>query len=335
MTTEILKKGGEARAAEILRAGGLVALPTETVYGLGADGLNPEAVRRIFEVKGRPQDNPLILHVADASALAQWCRDIPEEAYRLAERFWPGPLTMVLYRQKTVPLQVTAGLETVAMRCPDHPLTREVIRLAGVPIAAPSANRSGKPSTTTAEHCIHDLNGRIEAILDGGPCRVGVESTIVDLTVDPPQILRPGGITLRQLQEVLGRVDTDPGLVSADAVPKAPGMKYRHYSPEAEVRLVYSDDPERFYAYAAELPDEGTAVLCFRGEEDRFPGKRCLAYGASEQPETLAEGLFRCLRELDTPEIRLICAHCPEDTGVGSAVVNRLKKAAGGTVLCL
>ena len=334
MTTELLTEKDLPRAAEILRQGGLVALPTETVYGLGASGLDEGAVARIFEVKGRPQDNPLILHVASASELPRWCREIPEEARTLTERFWPGPLTLILRRRETVPLRVTAGLDTVAMRCPDHPLTREVLRLCALPVAAPSANLSGKPSTTTAAHCIHDLWGKVEAILDGGPCRVGVESTTLDLTVFPPRILRPGGVTLEEIRAILPETELDPGLVRPDETPKAPGMKYRHYSPQAEVRLLRGG-PERAADYARGLPDEGTAVLCFAGEEGLFPGKRVLCYGREDRPETLAAGLFQGLRTLDTPEVRLILARCPSEEGVGRAVVNRLKKAAGGKILCL
>ncbi len=334
MKTELLDASGAARAAELLRAGGLVALPTETVYGLGANGLDEKAVARIFEVKGRPQDNPLILHVASAEDLDRWCRDIPAEARPLTERFWPGPLTLVLRRRPSVPLRVTAGLETVAMRCPDHPLTREVLHLAGVPVAAPSANLSGKPSTTTAAHCVHDLWGKVEAILDGGPCRVGLESTILDLSVFPPRVLRPGGVTLEQLRAVLPETELDQGLVRPDEIPKAPGMKYRHYSPQAELRLLRGEK-ERFFDYVNSLPDAGTAVLCYAGEEGNFPGKRALAYGREDAPETLAAGLFDSLRALDTPEVALICVRCPSEEGVGRAVVNRLKKAAGGKITCL
>jgi L-threonylcarbamoyladenylate synthase len=334
MKTELLDASRLDRAAEILASGGLVAIPTETVYGLGANGLDEKAVARIFEVKGRPQDNPLILHVAGAEALTTGCRAIPAEAWTLTERFWPGPLTLVLRRRSAVPLRVTAGLETVAMRCPDHPLTREVLRRAGVPVAAPSANLSGKPSTTTAAHCIHDLWGKVEAILDGGPCRVGVESTILDLSVTPPRVLRPGGVTLEQLRALLPETEMDPGLVRPDETPKAPGMKYRHYSPQAELRLLRGEK-ERFIDYVNSLPDEGTAVLCFAGEESCFPGKRALAYGREDAPETLAARLFDSLRTLDTPEITLICTRCPSEEGVGWAVVNRLKKAAGGKIMCL
>ena len=330
MNTLLLTPGEAEKAASILRAGGLVALPTETVYGLGASALEERAVKRIFEVKGRPQDNPLIIHVAGPEALGAWCEEVPDRAYALAERFWPGPLTLVLRCRKTgephIPDRVTAGLDTVAMRCPDHPATLEVIRLAGVPIAAPSANLSGKPSTTTALHCLHDLEGKVEAILDGGPCRVGLESTILDLTVSPPRVLRPGGVT---------EVELDRGLVLPGETPKAPGMKYRHYAPAAELILVRCGDGETFRQYAESVPDEGTAVLCWAGEEKRFPGKRVLTYGRGDEPETLAAHVFAALRELDRPEISRILVRCPEESGVGLAVVNRLKKAAGGKILCL
>lgn len=334
MNTELLTPAQAARAAEILRAGGLVALPTETVYGLGANGLDEDAVRRIFEVKGRPQDNPLILHLASAEDLPKWCRDIPAEAAALTARFWPGPLTLVLRRAPEVPLRVTAGLDTVAVRCPDHAAAREVLRLAGVPVAAPSANLSGKPSTTTAAHCVHDLWGKVDAILDGGPCRVGVESTILDLTVSPPRVLRPGGVTLEAIRELLPDAVMDAGLVRPDETPKAPGMKYRHYSPQAEVRLLRGDK-SAIQDYVNRISDEGTAVLCFAGEEGSFPGKRVLSYGREEAPEEQAAAVFDALRALDTPAVRLICAVCPPEEGVGFAVVNRLKKAAGGTILCL
>lgn len=339
MTTELLNRDQTARAAELIRNGGLVALPTETVYGLGANALDEAAVARIFEVKGRPQDNPLIIHVSGAEALAQWCRDVPEAAYRLAEQLWPGPLTMVLPCRMSgephIPTRVTAGLDTVAVRCPDHPAFLETLRLAGVPIAAPSANLSGKPSTTSAEHCVHDLWGKVDAILDGGSCRVGVESTILDLTVSPPRILRPGGVTLERLRELLGETELDPGLVKPGETPKAPGMKYRHYAPQAELSLVRCGTAERFYAYAGTFPDEGTAVLCWESEEERFGGKRVLRYGRENEPETMTAAVFDALRRLDTPEIKRILVRCPDETGVGLALVNRLKKAAGGKILCL
>ena len=229
------------QAADILRCGGLLAIPTETVYGLGADGLNADAVRHIFEAKGRPQDNPLILHIPDASWLARYCKDVPETAYRLAGRFWPGPLTMILPKADCVPLVTTGGLDTVGMRCPDHAVTRAIIAAAGVPVAAPSANTSGRPSCTTAAHVREDMDGRIDGVVDGGPCRVGVESTIIDLTCTPPRLLRPGGLPLEELRAVLGEVAVDKAVtqqMAAGERPRAPGMKYRHYAPKAPVTVV-------------------------------------------------------------------------------------------------
>ncbi len=323
------------RAAEIIKNGGLVAIPTETVYGLGASALNDEAVERIFAVKGRPQDNPLIIHVHGAEALARWCREVPEEAYILAERFWPGPLTMVLKKQSEVPERVTAGMDTVAVRCPDHPATLRIIELAGVPIAAPSANISGKPSPTSAVHVRHDIDGMIDAIVDGGECRVGLESTIIDLSVKPPRLLRPGGVSLEQLRELLGEVSVDAAVyrkLEAGEQPKAPGMKYRHYSPRAKVTIL-DGSAEAVAAYVNDRCNERTAVLCFDGEEALFDVPVCISYGDPEQPETLAERLFACLRELDRDDIDDIYSRCPPKDGVGLAVYNRLSKAAGNTVI--
>ena len=334
MQTEILQASSDndlARAAELIRAGGLVAIPTETVYGLGASALRDEAVRRVFEVKGRPQDNPLILHLAGPEQIAAWCREVPPAAYALAERFWPGPLTLVLKKAPAVPERITAGLDSVAVRCPDHPATRRLIELAGVPIAAPSANLSGKPSPTTAAHVLHDLEGKIEAVLDGGDCRVGVESTILDLTVSPPRLLRPGGVSLEQLRELLGEVAVDPAVtraLSAGEKPKAPGMKYRHYSPKAPVTILRGPLPA-VAAWVNARAGEGTAVLCFAGEEAAFHVPFVLSYGEKDKPETQAEKLFACLRELDREDVTEIFARCPAKTGVGLAVYNRLSKAAG------
>ena len=228
MKTKSLTQNEIEQAAQILREGGLVGIPTETVYGLGANGLDPEAVSKIFRAKGRPQDNPLILHIPGADWLERYCRDIPDTAYLLAEKFWPGPMTMVLKRRELVPDVVTAKLDTVGMRCPDHDLCRAIIAAADVPVAAPSGNLSGRPSPTTAQHMLEDMDGKIEAIVDGGACQVGVESTIIDLTCNPPRMLRPGGISLEQLQEVLGEIEVDAAVVrlmEAGEQPKAPGMK--------------------------------------------------------------------------------------------------------------
>ena len=318
------------KAAAILQAGGLVALPTETVYGLGANGLSEEAVAKIFVAKGRPQDNPLILHVADISQIEDLCHSIPEKAYALAKAFWPGPLTMVLPAKDIVPKRTTGGLSTVAVRCPDCAITRRIIALAGVPIAAPSANLSGKPSTTTAQHVLDDHNGKIDCVVDGGPCKVGVESTIVDLTEERPRLLRPGGIGPEQLLEVLGDLVVDKAVtaqLSNDDIVKAPGMKYRHYAPQCQVVIVAgSRDSAHRYIETHFAP--GDRVLCFKEELPLYEGFSPLAYGEEADPATLSAGLFSALRELDRQEIGTVYARCPEGGGIAYAVQNRLKKAA-------
>ena len=317
-------------AADIIKKGGLVAIPTETVYGLGANGLDEQAVIKIFEAKGRPQDNPLILHVAEPAEMEKFCHHIPKNAYLLAEKFWPGPLTMVLPARDIVPRRTTAGLDTVAVRCPDNDTTRQIIRLSGVPIAAPSANISGKPSTTTAQHVFHDHNGKIDAIVDGGPCRVGVESTIVDLTDERPRLLRPGGITPEQLMDVLGDLVIDKAVtaqIDKDAVVKAPGMKYRHYAPQEPVVIVAgSREKAAQYIHRHFVP--GDRVLCFQEELPLYRDCNPLAYGKEAEVETLSAGLFAALRELDDASIHQVYARCPVGGGVAYAVQNRLKKAA-------
>ncbi len=320
-----------ALAAELIKRGELVGIPTETVYGLGADGLNEEAVARIYEAKGRPKDNPFILHIAEAKQMEEICHDIPETAWRLAERFWPGPLTMVLPVRECVPKRTTAGLDTVAVRCPKTEATRELIRLAGVPIAAPSANISGKPSTTTAQHVLHDMDGRIAAIIDGGACEVGVESTIVDLTGEVPRLLRPGGVTPEELVELLGELEVDAavlGEISESTVVRAPGMKYTHYSPSADV-IIVNGSSEAALRYVRRHFQEGDAVLCFAEELELFTEFFPMAYGSEKDNLSLSAGLFAALRELDKPEIKTIYARCPVGGGVAYAVGNRLKKAAG------
>lgn len=322
--------GTAEAAAEIIKNGGLVAIPTETVYGLGANGLDEKAVAAIFEAKGRPQDNPLILHVAEPMEMERFCHSIPESAYRLARRFWPGPLTMVLPARDIVPKRTTGGLSTVAVRCPDSAVTRQIIRLSGVPIAAPSANLSGKPSTTTAQHVYHDHAGKIPLIVDGGKCSVGVESTIVDLTDEKPRLLRPGGITPAQLREVLGELIVDKAVtaqIDKDAVVKAPGMKYRHYAPDAPVTIV-SGSREAAARYIRAHFESGDRVLCFEEELPLYAGCSPLPYGKEADPATLSAGLFAALRILDDPEVHTVYARCPVGEGVAYAVQNRLKKAA-------
>ena len=318
-------------AAAILRAGGLVGIPTETVYGLGANGLSSAAVGKIFAAKGRPQDNPLILHVPDASWLARYCREVPDSAYTLAARFWPGPLTMILPRKDVVPDAVTAGLDTVGIRCPNHPVTLAIIRAADVPVAAPSGNTSGRPSPTRAEHMVEDMAGKIDAIVDGGPCGVGVESTIIDLTCTPPRLLRPGGLPLEALEEVLGEVAVDAALLrplGAGEKPKAPGMKYRHYAPKAPVTVVLGE-PSATADYIAAHLGEHTGVICFDEWAGRFAGHVVENIGSAARKDEQARRVFDALRAFDHTDVTEIYAQCPHEDGLGLAVANRLKKAAG------
>jgi len=323
------------RAAAILRRGGLLGIPTETVYGLGADGLNEKAVSAIFQAKGRPQDNPLILHIPHADWLERYCRDIPAVAYALAERFWPGPLTMILPRRENVPDVTTAGLDTVGVRCPDHPVTLAIIRAAGVPVAAPSGNISGRPSPTCARHMVEDMDGRIDGIVDGGACGVGVESTIVDLTGPVPRLLRPGGLPLEQLQEVLGEVAVDKAVLqplAAGEKPKAPGMKYRHYAPKAPVTVV-TGDPEATAAYIHRSMGEKMGVICFAEYASEFPGCVVQIIGSVRDQQEQARRVFDALRAFDDTDVTAIFAQCPADEGLGLAIANRLKKAAGFQVV--
>lgn len=318
-------------AAAILRRGGLLGIPTETVYGLGADGLNEDAVRRIFLAKGRPQDNPLILHVPDAGWLERCCTDIPPAAYALAERFWPGPLTMILPRRDCVPLRTTGGLDTVGVRCPDHPVTRAIIAAADTPVAAPSGNTSGRPSPTCARHMMEDMMGKIDGIVDGGDCAVGVESTILDLTVQPPRLLRPGGLPLEELEAVLGEVAVDKAVrqrLGDGEKAKAPGMKYRHYAPRAAVTVV-TGTPRRSAAYIREHLPAGAGVICFDEYAPLFAGHIVHRLGSQEDKLAQAQHVFDALRTFDDTDVTAIFAQCPDESGLGLAVGNRLKKAAG------
>lgn len=318
-------------AADILRRGGLLAIPTETVYGLGADGLNEAAVAGIFTAKGRPQDNPLILHVPSADWLARYCEDVPETAYRLAEAFWPGPLTMILKKKPCVPLRTTGGLDTVGMRCPDHAVTRAIIEAAGVPIAAPSANTSGRPSCTTADHVREDMDGKIDGIVDGGDCTVGVESTIVDLTCTPPRLLRPGGLPLEKLQSVLGEVALDKAVtqqLAADEKPRAPGMKYRHYAPKAPVTVVSGTSAQSGRWLCAHV-SEGAGLILFDEYVPLFPRNIVRTIGPAADKDEQARRVFDALRAFDETDVSTIYAQCPDSAGLGLAVGNRLKKAAG------
>lgn len=327
-------QGGEKEikeAAEIIRSGGLLGIPTETVYGLGADALNEEAVLHIFEAKGRPQDNPLIIHVPEAGWLPRYCREIPDTAYLLAEKFWPGPLTMILPRREIVPLRTTGGLETVGVRCPDHDVTRAIIAAADVPIAAPSGNTSGRPSPTSASDMLEDMDGKIDGIMDGGACQVGVESTIIDLTVQPPRLLRPGGLPLEALEEVLGQVTVDKAVTQKlqdGEKPRAPGMKYRHYAPKAPVTVVLGEGC-RSAAYIRLQAQKGCGVICFDEFAELFYDCVLHCLGPEEDRAEQARRVFDSLRTFDNTPVTEIYAQCPDDRGLGLAVGNRLKKAAG------
>ena len=319
------------QAAAILRHGGLLGIPTETVYGLGANALDETAVLHIFEAKGRPQDNPLILHVPGADWLELYCHDIPPVAYTLAERFWPGPLTMILPRRDIVPLRTTGGLETVGVRCPDHPMTLAIIREAGIPVAAPSGNTSGRPSPTTAQHMLEDMDGKINGIVDGGPCSVGVESTIIDLTVTPPRLLRPGGLPLEALEEVLGTVAVDKAVrqkLADGEQAKAPGMKYRHYAPKAPVTVI-TGTPGASAAYIAAHLTKHSGVICFDEYAPLFEGHTIHRLGPAGDKLAQAQHVFDALRTFDGTDVTEIFAQCPDEGGLGLAVGNRLKKAAG------
>lgn len=318
-------------AAKILQDGGLVGIPTETVYGLGANALDGTAVKRIFEAKGRPQDNPLIIHVTGAQWLPRYCADVPPLAYVLARKFWPGPLTMILKRRPIIPDETTAGLDTVAVRCPNHPVTLAIIREAGIPIAAPSANLSGRPSCTTAQDVLEDMDGRISGVVDGGPCAVGVESTILDLTCDPPRLLRPGGLPLEDLERLIGKIDVDKavnGALAEGEKPKAPGMKYRHYAPKAPVTVVQGA-PAAAARYIQAHMAPGDGVICFDEYAGLFAGHPLEQLGPSTDVPEQARRVFEALRWFDGTGVSHIWAQCPAAAGIGLAVANRLNKAAG------
>ena len=328
------------QAGEILRNGGLVAFPTETVYGLGADALNPEGSARIYAAKGRPSDNPLIVHIAEFSALEAIVTDIPEEAQKLARAFWPGPLTMIFHKKELVPLSTTGGLETVAVRMPSHPVALELIRAGGGYIAAPSANTSGRPSPVKASHVYDDLNGKIDAIIDGGDVGIGLESTIVDLTEEKPVILRPGYINQRMLEEAVGSVQVDKGLLSRDPSvrPKAPGMKYRHYAPKAPLILVEGEAQavaDKINQLTREAMRSGLQVGIIATEESRasYTGGMVRTIGTRADEAGIARHLYTVLREYDKMDVSVIYSEVFNTPQMGTAIMNRLLKAAGHQVI--
>ena len=326
-----------AEAAEILRNGGLVAIPTETVYGLGANALDESASKKIYEAKGRPSDNPLIAHISCMDELSALVSEIPEAGRKLAEKYWPGPLTMVFPKKEIVPYGTTGGLETVAIRMPSDPVANRLIKLAGVPVAAPSANTSGRPSPTKAEQVVEDMNGKIEMIIDSGEVGIGVESTIVDVSGKVPMLLRPGAITMEMLRETLGEVEIDPailGPLSADVKPKAPGMKYRHYAPQAEMTLVEGEMEHvvEFINQEAKLALEAglkVGIICTEESRESYQCGMLKVIGSRENEESVAHNLFAVLREFDDQKVDCIFSESFSKDRLGQAIMNRLCKAAG------
>ncbi len=329
-----------ARAGEILRAGGLVAFPTETVYGLGANALDEDAASKIYRAKGRPSDNPLIVHIARMEDLYEIAAQVPEQAVQLAQAFWPGPLTMIFPKKPCVPKATTGGLETVAVRMPDHTAALELIRAGGGFIAAPSANTSGRPSPTTAAHVAEDLGGKIDMIIDGGSVGIGVESTIVDMSVPVPMILRPGYINQEMLRGVIGEVVSDPALFTADAKepPKAPGMKYRHYAPKAQMLIVEGAQDSVILCInrlvQEELQKGGLpAVIASEETKSSYEGGIVCSVGSREEEISISRHLYAVLRELDERKVTKIFSEAFDTPALGQAIMNRLIKAAGHQVL--
>ncbi|WP_026519471.1 L-threonylcarbamoyladenylate synthase [Butyrivibrio sp. FCS006] len=334
---EILRKAGD-----IIKEGGLVAFPTETVYGLGGDALNPESSKKIYAAKGRPSDNPLIVHVATMEDVEAIVDEVPEAAYKLAEAYWPGPITMIMNKNEKVPHETTGGLDTVAIRMPNNEIALELIRQSGGYIAAPSANTSGRPSPTLARYCVEDLSGKIEMIIDGGQVGIGLESTIVDLTSEEPMILRPGYITQDMLKEVLGEVTIDRTIIDAASTekPKAPGMKYRHYAPKGSLTIVQGSQEEvvdYINAKAKEAMAEGkrVGIIGTDATSTLYSADVIKSVGNREDEATIAHELFKVLREFDDENIDIMFSESFDESGIGQAIMNRLLKAAGHNVIIL
>ena len=329
------------QAGKLIAEGELVAFPTETVYGLGGDALDPDASRKIYAAKGRPSDNPLIVHIADFDDMKRVAREVPEPAKKLADAFWPGPLTMIVWKSDAVPEATTGGMQTVAVRMPNHPVALELIRRSGCLIAARSANTSGRPSPTEAQHVAEDLSGKIAMILDGGPVGIGIESTIIDLTEEKPMILRPGYITPEMLSEVLQEeVVIDPGIIAADDTrkPKAPGMKYKHYAPKAEMIIVDGAQDaviRKINELTAAKRAEGKKVAVIATDEtkDRYDAQVILSMGKRADEDAIAQHLYKILRECDELDVGEIYSECFQTPRIGQAIMNRLLKAAGHTVI--
>ena len=344
LDTDDLKEGCFKEACEILKAGGLVAFPTETVYGLGANALDDNASIKIYKAKGRPSDNPLIVHISKVKDIEILAQDIPEKAYQLAEVFWPGPLTIILKKKACVPYQTTGGLDTVAIRLPANQIARNLIAQSGIYIAAPSANLSGKPSPTTAKHVIQDMNGKIDMVIDGGNATLGLESTIVDLSGMTPMILRPGCITKSMIENVIGSIEYDPVILQKEPdlnlAPKAPGMKYRHYAPEGKLTIYEGDINkvvEAINLKAKEKSESGNSVGVIATEETKafYHYGTVKAIGSRKDEASIAAGLYGILREFDESHTEYIYSESFADNSLGQAIMNRLLKAAGYHVIKL
>lgn len=345
MNTEVISDINEEnieRAADAIKNGGLVAFPTETVYGLGGDALNPESSAKIYKAKGRPSDNPLIVHIADWDSLESIVSEIPENARKLAKSFWPGPLTMIFKKSDKVPFETTGGLNTVAVRMPDNKIALELIRKSGGYIAAPSANKSGRPSTTEASHVFEDLNGQIDMILDGGTSTIGLESTIVDLTESIPMILRPGFISIKSLSRIVGDVEYDPTIISSDSddAPKAPGMKYRHYAPKGELQIIKGEEAKvvsYIQAQTKKALASGERVGIIATEETymNYSATVVQNIGSRDDEQTIARRLYAVLRDFDADEITRIYSEEFDTPNMGQAIMNRLMKAAGHQIIQL
>ena len=328
-------------AGELIAAGELVAFPTETVYGLGGDALHPEAAKKIYAAKGRPSDNPLIVHIAEVLDLERVAKVVPEQAKRLAEAFWPGPLTMVVWKSENVPYATTGGLDTVAVRMPNHPVALELIRKSGKLIAAPSANTSGRPSPTEGLHVMEDLDGRIAMVLDSGPVGIGIESTIIDLTEKIPMVLRPGYITPEMLSEVLGEeVIMDPGIIAADDTtkPKAPGMKYKHYAPKADMVIVDGEKEtvvQEIMNFIQRAKADGlkAAVIATDETKSLYEVDVVLSIGTREEEDSIARRMYKILRDCDKLDVDVIYSESFQTPRIGQAIMNRLLKAAGHQVI--
>lgn len=336
METELLNENQTERAAEILRSGGIVAIPTETVYGLAASAYDKNAIKSIFKAKGRPSDNPLIVHISALKDIENVVSEFPNNAKKLAEKFWPGPLTMIMPKSAKIPSEVTGGLDSVAVRYPAHEIAQKIISQSGVPLVAPSANISGRPSPTKFEHVVNDLNGKIDAAVDGGECTVGLESTVVSMLSNVPKILRPGKISAEDIKNVVGAVEIDKAIFEKPQETKkvlSPGMKYKHYSPKTPIKMVIGEI-DKYVDFVNSHADESIGALCFE-QDIPFLKVPYISYGSEDNTVSQSKNLFEALREVDKLGVKTVYAHYKEIDSLSLAVYNRLVRAAGFDVINL